>query len=99
MIGTALGGRNEGAGITGNRMFDGCVPRLKIGCLMPGSVIDNHAFEFYRLAPPGLMLVMVGGGLREFSRHDGERVFAPLDPYLHQLMEPRVDLAIQTRVP
>src|SRR5438105_1337348 len=80
-------------------MFEGCVPRLKIGCLMPGSVIDNHAFEFYRLAPPGVMLVMVGVGLREFSRHDVERVFAPLDRYLHQLMERGVDLVIQNGVP
>ena len=80
-------------------MFEGCVPRLKVGCLMPGSVIDNHAFEFYRLAPPGVMLVMVGVGLREFSRHDVERVFAPLDRYLHQLMERGVDLVIQNGVP
>src|SRR5437764_3027766 len=80
-------------------MFEGCVPRLKIGCLMPGSVIDNHAFEFYRLAPPGVMLVMVGVGLREFSRHDVERVFAPLDRYLHQLMDRGVDLVIQNGVP
>ncbi len=80
-------------------MFEGYIPRLKIGCLMPGSAIDNHAFEFYRLAPPGVMLVMVGVGLREFSRHDVERVFVPLDRYLHQLMERGVDLVIQNGVP
>src|SRR5262249_33286659 len=80
-------------------MFEGFVPRLKIGCLMPGSVIDNHAFEFYRLAPPGVMLVMVGVGLREFSRHDVERVFAPLERYLDQLMERGIDLVIQNGVP
>ena len=49
-------------------MFESDVPKYKIGCLQPGAVIDNHAFEFYRLAPPGLMLVMVGVGLKEFSR-------------------------------
>ncbi len=80
-------------------MFEGFVPRLKIGCLMPGSVIDNHAFEFYRLVPSGVMLVMVGVGLREFSRHDVERVFAPLERYLDQLMERGVDLVIQNGVP
>jgi maleate cis-trans isomerase len=80
-------------------MFEGFVPRLKIGCLMPGAVIDNHAFEFYRLAPPGVMLVMVGVGLREFSRGDVERVFEPLDRYLHQLMERGVNLVIQNGVP
>jgi len=80
-------------------MFEGFVPRLKIGCLMPGAVIDNHAFEFYRLAPPGIMLVMVGIGLEEFSSADVERVFAPLDRYLDQLMDRGVELVIQNGVP
>jgi maleate cis-trans isomerase len=80
-------------------MFEGSVPKLKIGCLMPGAVIDNHPFEFYRLAPPGVMLVMVGVGLKEFSSADVERVFAPLDRYLDQLMERGVDLVIQNGVP
>lgn len=80
-------------------MFDGFVPKLKIGCLMPGKVIDNHPFEFYRLIPTGVMLVMVGVGLREFSRDDVERVFEPLDRYLDQLMERGVNLVIQNGVP
>src|ERR1043166_814370 len=80
-------------------MFEDFTPRLKIGCLMPGAVIDNHALEFYRLAPPGIMLVMVGVGLKEFSSQDVERVFAPLDAYLDQLMDRGVDLVIQNGVP
>ena len=80
-------------------MFEGFVPRLKIGCLMPGSVIDNHAFEFHRLAPPDVMLVMVGVGLREFSRADVERVFTPLEGYLDQLMERGIHLVMQNGVP
>jgi maleate cis-trans isomerase len=78
-------------------MFEG--PKLKIGCLQPGAVIDNAPYEFYRLAPPGVMLVMVGVGLKEFSSHDVERVFTPLDRYLDQLMERDVDLVIQNGVP
>jgi len=80
-------------------MFESFVPRFKIGCLMPGDIIDNHAFEFYRLAPPGVMLVMVGVGLTEFSRQDVERVFKPLDRYLDQLMERGIDLVMQNGVP
>jgi maleate cis-trans isomerase len=80
-------------------MFEGFVPRLKIGCLMPGSVIDNHAFEFYRLVPSDVMLVMVGVGLREFSRNDVERVFVPLERYLDQLRERGIDLVMQNGVP
>jgi maleate cis-trans isomerase len=80
-------------------MLEGFVPRLKIGCLMPGSVIDNHAFEFYRLVPSDVMLVMVGVGLREFSRRDVERVFTPLEGYLDQLVERGIDLVMQNGVP
>src|SRR5712672_3366473 len=88
-----------GRGHRGDRMFDGFGPTLKIGCLQPGAVIDNAPFEFYRLAPRGVMLVMVGVGLKEFSSQDVERVFAPLDRYLNQLMERGVDLVIQNGVP
>src|SRR5204863_3697927 len=80
-------------------MFDDYIPKYKIGCLQPGAVIDNAPFEFYRLAPRGVMLVMVGVGLKEFSSQDVERVFAPLDRYLDQLMERGVDLVIQNGVP
>ena len=80
-------------------MFERYLPKHKIGCLQPGTMIDNHPFEFYRLAPPGIMLVMVGVGLKEFSRGDVERVFTPLERYLDQLMARDVDLVIQNGVP
>ncbi|MEA2905146.1 MAG: maleate isomerase [Alphaproteobacteria bacterium] len=83
----------------GDAMFEGFTPKIKIGCLQPNAVIDNAPFEFYRLAPPGVMLVMVGVGLKEFSSQDVERVFAPLDTYLDQLMERGVDLVVQNGVP
>jgi maleate cis-trans isomerase len=80
-------------------MFERHLPKHRIGCLQPGTLIDNHPFEFYRLAPPGVMLVMIGVGLAEFSRGDVERVFSPLDRYLDQLMQREVDLVIQNGVP
>src|SRR5438552_242448 len=80
-------------------MFENATPRIKIGCLQPGAVIDNAPFEFYRLAPPGVMLVMIGVGLKEFSSEDVERVFAPLDRYLDRLIERGVDLVMQNGVP
>ena len=80
-------------------MLENYVPKFKIGCLQPGTVIDNQPFEFYRLAPRSLMLVMVGIGLKEFSSADVERVFAPLEAYLDQLMDRGIDLVIQNGVP
>ncbi len=75
------------------------VPKLKIGALKPLSVVDNSAYEFYRIAPPGVMLVMIPVGLGKFSKEDVERVFAPLDGYVDQLMERGVDLIMQSGVP
>src|SRR5207302_3749117 len=72
---------------------------LQIGALKPRSVVDNSAYEFYRLAPPGVMLVMIPVGLAEFSKDDVERAFAPLDAYVDQLMERGVDLIMQSGVP
>lgn len=80
-------------------MFESYVPKIKIGCLVPGHVIDNHAYEFYRLAPPQVMEVMIGVGLKEFSSQDVERVFTPLEHMLDQLMDRGVDMVMQNGVP
>ena len=80
-------------------MFEDLVPKLKIGALKPLSVVDNAAYEFYRIAPPGVMLVMIPVGLEKFSAADVERVFAPVDKMCDQLMERGVDLIMQSGVP
>jgi maleate cis-trans isomerase len=80
-------------------MFENDVPKHKIGALHPLAVIDNSPYEFYRLAPPRVMLVMVAVGLSEFTSTDVERVFASLDGYLDLLMERGIDLVIQNGVP
>jgi maleate cis-trans isomerase len=80
-------------------MFENDVPKHKVGVLHPLAVIDNSPYEFYRLAPPRIMMVMIAVGLAEFSSKDVERVFAPLDGYLDQLMERGIDLVVQNGVP
>ena len=80
-------------------MTDEEFPQRKIGCLSPRTVIDNHAYEFYRLAPPGIMLVMVACGLEEFSLGEVERVFKPLDHLLDLMTERGVDVIAQSGIP
>ncbi len=80
-------------------MFDDQVPTHKIGTLAPLGVIDNGAYEFYRLWPKGCMSVIIPVGLTEFSATDVERAFAPLDGYLDQLMQRGVEIVIQNGVP
>jgi maleate cis-trans isomerase len=80
-------------------MFEEFLPKVKIGALKPLAVIDNAAYEFYRIAPPGVMLVMIPVGLEDFSKQDVERVFAPIDALVDQLMERGVDIIMQSGVP
>src|SRR5262249_53561824 len=80
-------------------MFENDVPKHKVGVLHPLAVIDNSPYEFYRLAPPRGMLVMLPVGLQEFTAKDVERVFEPLDGYLDQLMERGIDLVMHNGVP
>ena len=80
-------------------MFEAMAPTHKIGFLKPLGVIDNAAYEFYRLAPRGVMAVMIPIGLGEFSARDVERVFAPLDGYLDTLMGRHVDIVVQSGTP
>jgi maleate cis-trans isomerase len=78
---------------------DGFLPVRKIGHLSPLPVIDNQPYEFYRVAPPGVMLVMISVGLAEFSARDVERVFEPLEQLTTQLVERGVDIVVQGGVP
>ena len=59
-------------------MFENDLPSRKVGVLTPLPVIDNGAYEFYRLVKDRIMLVMIPVGLSEFSSKDVERVFAPI---------------------
>lgn len=80
-------------------MFEDDLPKRKIGVLSPLPVIDNGAYEFYRLVKERIMLVMIPVGLAEFTEKDVQRVFAPIDSYLDKLMERRVDIVMQSGVP
>ncbi|HWG04726.1 MAG TPA: hypothetical protein VG271_06915 [Beijerinckiaceae bacterium] len=80
-------------------MFEEYIPKHRVGFLSPLSVIDNAAYEFYKLAPPGMIAVMIPIGLGEFSAQDVERVFAPIDKLLDTLMERKVDCVVQAGTP
>jgi maleate cis-trans isomerase len=81
-------------------MFESHLPKHKVGVLLPLSIIDNAAYEFYRLAPPGIMQVMIPIGLGEFSPADVERaLLKPLAANLDKLMERGVSLNVQSGTP
>lgn len=80
-------------------MFVEDEPERKIGVLAPRTVIEYQPYEFYKLAPPGVVLAQVACGLEEYSTDEVERVFAPLDRLLDLLMEHEIELLVQTGVP
>src|SRR5437773_10679776 len=81
-------------------MFENSVPEHRVGVLLPRAVVDNAAYEFYRLAPKGMIQVMIPIGLGEFSKADVERaLFKPLASNLDKLMEREIDLVVQSGTP
>ena len=74
-------------------------PRRSIGGLQPLPIIDISAYELYRLFPQDYVMVLIPVGLGSFSKDDVERVFAPLESYLDQMMERGVDAVMQNGVP
>ena len=80
-------------------MFEESIHKHRIGYLSPLSVIDNSACEWYRLAPPDMLAVFISVGVTEFSGQEMDRVFAPLDGLLDQLMGRHVDLVLQAGTP
>ena len=80
-------------------MFADELPKKKIGYMSPRTVVENQAYEFYRLAPPAVMLVLVPAGLEEFSAKDVDRVTKPMDKMIDKLMDRKVDIVNWTGVP
>ena len=80
-------------------MFEEAIHKHRIGYLSPLAVIDNSACEWYRLAPPDMLAVFISVGVTEFSGTEMDRVFAPLDGLLDQLMGRHVDLVLQAGTP
>lgn len=78
-------------------MFE--APKHAVGCLLPLPVIDLSIYELYHLFPQDYVLVMIPIGLAEFTAADVERVFAPLEHLLDQLLERGIDIVTQNGVP
>jgi arylmalonate decarboxylase len=80
-------------------VFEDVLPKRMLGILSPLSIIDASAYEFYQLAPPGVMAVMTGIGLTEFTAADVERALVPLDALADKMMDRQVDMIVQSGLP
>jgi maleate cis-trans isomerase len=80
-------------------MLEAVIPKVKIGVMQPLPVIGVGAYEFYLMAPPGVLLEMITGSLTEFSEENAEASFATLDKKIDMLKSRHVDLIMQSGVP
>ena len=80
-------------------MYEDHIPEHKIGVLAPRSIIENQPYQFYRMAPPRVILVMTPMGLEEFSSADVDRITAGLDEKLDLLVDRGVELIMASGVP
>lgn len=80
-------------------MRDFVVPNIKIGDIKPLSVVDYTVYEFYRIAPPGMMLVLALAGLETFQKEDAVRALEPIDRIVDAMVERQVDLVFMSGTP
>jgi maleate cis-trans isomerase len=80
-------------------MFEDALPQKKIGYLSLRVYIENQAYEFYRLAPPDVMLMLMPCGLRDHSIEEIEKFRVNLDGLLDHLVTRQVDIVLQAGLP
>jgi len=75
------------------------LPKKKIGVLAPRAIVEYGPYEFYNLAPKGILLTVVPLGIKQFTREGVEEVFKDIDTQLEQLILRKVDAISQDGVP
>ncbi len=80
-------------------MFEEFLPKRRIGYLYPLEAIDLMPYQFYRLVPEGVLIVMLPMGGKEFSTKEVERIFTPLDEYLTKMVDRKVDIIVRGGIP
>jgi maleate cis-trans isomerase len=80
-------------------MFEDFELERNVGCLAPMPVVDNIAYEFYAMAPKGIMLSVLPIGAKKFTKEEIEALMAPLDEQLHHFAIRKVDLMQHSGVP
>ena len=80
-------------------MVNSLVPKKKIGVLAPRAIVDVGPFEFYQMAPKGIMLTIVPLGIKRFTREGVEEAYRETDEQLQHLVERRCRAIVQEGVP
>lgn len=68
--------------------------RARIGFINPSSTLDTPAYDFYRMAPPGVTMVGTIMGIRMLEDQDIARALEALDRVAGQYTKDRVDIVV-----
>lgn len=74
-------------------------PWYRLGYVIPHLYTDMDAYQFYRVAPEGMMLVTTGLDLKEYSVEAVERELPPLRARVELLAAKKVDRIALSGVP
>lgn len=68
--------------------------RARIGFIAPSSTLDTPAYEFYRMAPPGVVMVGTIMGIRVLTDEDIGRALESLDRVAEEYSREPVDIVV-----
>ncbi len=68
--------------------------RARIGFISPSSTLDTPAYEFYKMAPPGVTMVGTIMGIRVLTDDDVARALEALDRVAEQYAREKVDIVV-----
>ena len=74
-------------------------PWFQLGYITPHVFVDTVTYQFYRLAPPGLMLVTANLDLADYTRDAVEHELPLFWSHVATLAKRRVDRIVQAGVP
>ena len=75
------------------------LPWYRLGYVSPHPTVDTLAYELYRMAPPGLMVVTTGVALAAYDRDAVEEQLPALRGAIEQLRSRRVNRIVVSGVP
>jgi maleate isomerase len=80
-------------------MSDDLKPWLRVGVITPHPLNDTLPYEFYRMAPPGAMLMTAGLEIADYTREAVEAQFPVLDRRAESLMKRGAQRLVLSGVP
>jgi maleate isomerase len=73
--------------------------RARIGFVTPSHTAENNPYEFYLMAPPGVMLIHTTLGISGLTQEQYELGLSRMGEAIQALLDRRVDAIVQAGVP